>query len=97
MESDMKSNNTIKPISFLKAHASEVVREISENHKTMIITQNGEAKVVVQDIKVYEETVESLELLKLLALSRKSLKEGKIKPAVKSFQDIRKRIQDDLS
>jgi prevent-host-death family protein len=82
----------IKPISYLKAHASEVVRNISNNQTTMIITLNGEAKAVLQDIKEYEQTQKSLALLKILALSNKNLKEGNIKPIDQAFNDIRKKI-----
>ena len=81
-----------KPISYLKAHASEMVREISENQKTIAITQNGEVKVVVQEIKVYEEMQDTLALLKLLSMSEKNIKEGKYKPAKEAFEDIRQEI-----
>ena len=90
----MKPSEAIKPISYLKAHASEIVRDVSGNQKTMVITQNGEAKVILQDIRVYEQTQESLALLKILAMSNKSLKEGKYKSMDKSFQDLRKRIKE---
>jgi prevent-host-death family protein len=89
----MKPSEAIKPISYLKAHASEVIRDIVANKKTMIITQNGEAKVVVQDVKEYEKTQESLALLKILALSSKSIKEGKVKTLDKAFQDLEERIK----
>lgn len=59
----------------------------------MIITQNGEAKVVVQDIKEYEKTQESLALLKILALSSSNIKKGKVKPLDEAFQDLEKRIE----
>ena len=75
----MKYSESVKPISYFKAHASEVVRDVTDNNKTMIITQNGEAKVVLQDVRTYEELQESLALLKILALSSKSLKEKKVK------------------
>jgi len=65
---------------------------LDDNQGTVIITQNGEAKVVVQNIQVYEETQESLALLKLLAQSSSNLDKGKFKPADKSFSDLRKRI-----
>jgi len=81
----MLPSEDIKPVSYLKAHASELIRTISNNQKTMIITQNGEAKVIVQDIKIYEQTQESLAMLKVLAMSSKSLKDGKIKPVGQSF------------
>ncbi len=90
----MKPSEAIKSISYLKAHASEVVRDISNNNKTMIITQNGEAKVILQDIKLYEQTLESLALLKILAVSNKNLREGKTKPIHQTFKDVRKKIQE---
>ena len=90
----MISSESIKPISYLKAHASEIIHDVSKNQKTMIITQNGEAKVILQDIKLYEQTQQSLAMLKILALSNKSLNEGKIKPLNHAFKDIRKRIND---
>lgn len=88
----MKLSKAIKPISYLKAHASELIRDITNNHETLIITHNGEAKVVVQDIHVYEQTQESLAMLKILAQSSANLKKGKIKSAQKAFADIQKRI-----
>ena len=90
----MKSSEAIKPISYLKAHASEMVRDVADNQKTIIITQNGEAKAVLQDIKEYEKTEESLALLKMLLLSEESLRQGKVKTAKQTFGDIRRRIKD---
>ncbi len=89
----MKYSRSIKPISYLKAHASEVIRDITANKETMIITHNGEAKVVVQDIRVYEQTQESLALLKILAQSSASIKKDKYKPAREAFEDIRKKLK----
>ena len=90
----MKYSEAVKPISYLKTHASEVVRNVSENQKTLIITHNGEAKVVLQDVKVYEKTQESIALLKILALSGKELKKGDFKSLEKSFDKIRNRINE---
>ncbi len=86
-------SEAIKPISYLKAHASEVIRDVTNNQKTMIITQNGEAKVILQDIKLYEKTQESLALLKILAMSNKNLNDGKVKSIDLTFKDVRKRIK----
>ena len=91
----MKLSESVKPISYLKAHASEILREVSNNRKTMIITQNGEAKIVLQDVKIYEEMQESLALLKILALSTKSKEKKKSKPIERSFNDIRKKLVQD--
>lgn len=90
----MKYSEAVKPISYFKSHASEVIRDVTDNKKTMIITQNGEAKVVLQDVRSYEQLQESLALLKILALSNKSLNEGKFKPAEKAFEDIQKTLDD---
>ena len=89
----MKYSQAIKPISYLKAHTSEVVRTICENHETIIVTHHGEAKVVVQDIHVFEQTQESLAMLKLLAQSKVSMQQGKFKPASKAFADLAGRIK----
>ena len=90
----MKFSESIKPISYLKAHASELVREVADGHKTLIITQNGEAKVVVQDLESYERMQESLALLKMLAQSARSKNEGKYKTAKKAFKNLDSRIEE---
>jgi len=74
----MMPSEDIKPISYFKSHASEVIKDVSDNRKTLIITQNGEAKVIVQDIRSFEQSQESLALLKILELSANNLKEGRI-------------------
>ncbi len=85
----MKLSTQIKPISYLKAHASKVVRELGEQQGPLIITQNGEAKVVMQDIQSYEQTQETLALLKILALGNRQIEEGKVQPAADAVQRIR--------
>ncbi|MCU7936829.1 MAG: type II toxin-antitoxin system Phd/YefM family antitoxin [Candidatus Thiodiazotropha sp. (ex Dulcina madagascariensis)] len=85
----MKLSNKIKPISYLKAHAAEVVRELSEQREPLIITQNGEAKIVVQDIETYEQTLETLALLKILALGNRQIEEGRTTSASSAMQRIR--------
>ena len=90
----MKFSESVKPISYLKAHASEIVRDLENKQKTLIITQNGEAKAVLQDIASYEATQQSLALLKILAQSSKSIKEGRYKPIKKAFRELNKRAQE---
>ena len=89
----MKLSESVKPISYLKAHASEILRDVSNNRKTMIITQNGEAKAVLQDVKIYEEMQESLALLKILSLSANSKEKKKFKPLENTFNDIQNKIR----
>ena len=86
----MKLSSQIKPISYLKAHAAEIVRNLNEHQEPLVITQNGEAKVVIQDIGSYEQTQETLALLKILALGTRQIGEGKVQPA----EDVIKRLRE---
>jgi prevent-host-death family protein len=88
----MKTSEAVKPISYLKSHASEIIRDIVNTDKTLVITQNGEAKAILQDIKKYEQIQDSLAFLKILALSNKSFKDKDYKPVSGSFKSIRDRI-----
>ncbi len=90
----MKLSDSVKPISYLKSHTAKVLRDVAEGQRTMVITQHGEAKAVLQDIASYEQTQESLAMLKMLAQSTKSLQEGRTKPVKKAFTDIRRRIRE---
>jgi prevent-host-death family protein len=87
----MPLSRQIKPISYLKAHASEIVRNIAKQQEPMIITQNGEAKAVVQDIESYEQTQETMALLKILALGTRQIEEGKVQSAVDVIKRLRNR------
>ena len=90
----MKLSSRIKPISYLKAHAAEIVRNMGEQREPLIITQNGEAKVVIQDIGSYEQTQETMALLKILALGNRQIEEGKAEPAVSVIKRLRERQGD---
>jgi prevent-host-death family protein len=85
----MKLSSQIKPISYLKAHAAEIVRNLSGHAEPLIITQNGEAKVVIQDIKSYEQNQETMALLKILALGTRQIEEGKVSPVGDVIQRLR--------
>ncbi|MGD9883125.1 MAG: type II toxin-antitoxin system Phd/YefM family antitoxin [Reyranella sp.] len=83
----------IKPISYFKAHAAEIIKELGEVGEPMIITQNGEAKAVVQDIVSYDKTQETLALLKILALGDRNIAEGKTVPLVEAMRRVRERLR----
>ena len=87
----MKLSTQIKSISYLKAHASDVVLQVREQREPMIITQNGEAKMVVQDIESFEETQETLAMLKILALGSRQIGKNKVTSAESAIQHIRER------
>jgi prevent-host-death family protein len=87
----MKLSTHIRPISYLKAHAAEVIRKLAEQGEPMVITQNGEAKVVIQDVRSYEETQEAIALLKILALGNRQIQENKILTPEETLARIRKK------
>ena len=87
----MKLSSQIKPISYLKAHAAEIVRNLSAKGAPLVITQNGEAKVVMQDIESFEQTQETMALLKILALGTRQVEKGKVQPAEEVIQRLRDR------
>lgn len=86
----MKLSSQIKPISYLKAHAAEIVRNLGKKREPLVITQNGEAKVVIQDIESYEQTQDTMALLKILALGNRQIEEGKVQSAAEVIKRIRK-------
>lgn len=73
----MSLAESIRPITYLKSNAADIVKEFANNPESIIITQNGEAKMVVMDIVEYEKQQETIALLKLLALGQKEYREGK--------------------
>ena len=77
----MRFSTQVKPISYLKSHAAEIIDSVTENREPMLITQNGEAKLVVMDVKSYEEQEETLALLKILALGNREIEKGRFRPA----------------
>ena len=76
----MRYSSHVKPISYLKANAAEVLAQLSEQRQPLVITQNGEAKAVLQDVASFEDTQETLALLKILALGNQELETGQLKP-----------------
>ena len=76
----MRYSSQVKPISYLKANAAEVLAQLTERREPLVITQNGEAKAVLQDVASFEETQETLALLKVLALGQQDEAAGRVKP-----------------
>jgi prevent-host-death family protein len=81
----------VKPISYVKANAADLIRELKEHGEPLVITQNGEATAVMQDVASYEATQETLALLKILALGRRQIDEERTVPADEVFRRLRKR------
>ena len=85
----MRYSSQVKPISYLKANDAEVLAHLAEQREPLVITQNGEAKAVLQDVATYEETQETLALLKVLALGNQEVSAGKLKPVVDVVNRLR--------
>ena len=85
----MHYSSQVKPISYLKANAAEVLAALTAQRQPLVITQNGEAKAVLQDVASYEETQETLALLKILALGNQEVAAGKVKPATEVIARLR--------
>ena len=85
----MRYTTQIKSISYLKANAAEVLDQLTEKREPLVITQNGEAKAVMQDVASYDEMQETLALLKILALGNREIEEGKVKPIAEVVNRLR--------
>ncbi|MEJ0026988.1 MAG: type II toxin-antitoxin system Phd/YefM family antitoxin [Rhizomicrobium sp.] len=86
----MKLTNRVKPISYLKANAPAVLEDIAESRSPMVITVNGEAKAVLQDIASYEETQDTLALLQILSIGEADIRGGKALPLREAFVAVRR-------
>jgi prevent-host-death family protein len=87
----MKLWTQVRPITYLKANAAKVIRDIAEHRQTVVITQNGEAKAVMQDVASYEQTQETLALLKILALGNRQIEQSKVVAAADVIGKLRRK------
>lgn len=94
----MRYSCQVKPISYLKANAANVLLRLAEQREPLVITQNGEAKAVIQDVASdvasYEETQETLALLKILALGNQEIEAGRAKPVADVVSRLRAKARD---
>jgi prevent-host-death family protein len=87
----MRYSTQIKPISYVKAHAAELLDRITEEREPIIITQNGEARAVLVDVHSYEDSQESLALMSILAIGKKQIEAGQTYPLAEAIGKIRNR------
>ena len=88
----MKLSQAVISISEVKANAAKLIEQMQTTHQPMVITQNGRASAIVQDLKSYEQTQESLALLKIIAQGRADIAHGRVKPLRQAFADVRKQV-----
>jgi prevent-host-death family protein len=88
----MNIASDIKPISFLKSHAADILKHINDTHRPVVITQNGEPRAVLQDPESYDNMRKAIGLLKLISQGEEDIKNGKTKTQERVFQDIDKML-----
>ena len=81
--------NDIKPISYIKSHTAEMIRQVGDKKNPIVITQNGEAKAVILDIDSYQNLVNAVNLMKIISIGDRDIKNGNIV----SHEDVKKRIE----
>jgi len=88
----MQLHQAIKPISYVKAHAAEIIRNVAETGNPLVITQNGEAKAVLIDVREYDSMLESLAMLKMLAFSSREVQQGRTRDADDVFAGLEAKL-----
>jgi len=88
----MKISTDIKPVSYLKSKAADMLKQVNETRRPIIITQNGEPKAVLQDPESYENMRNTIGLLKLISLGEEEIRGGKSKKQNEVFSDLEKRL-----
>ena len=86
----MNITSDIKPVSYLKSHAADILKQINDTHRPMVITQNGKPKAVLQDPESYDNMRKAITLLKLISEGEENIKHGQVKPQEKVFENIEK-------
>jgi len=87
----MRYSTQVRPISYLKANAAEILQQLGRSREALVITQNGEAKAILQDVASFEEAQETMALLKILALGQREVEAGLVEPVGTTFKRIRSR------
>ncbi len=90
----MRLSTQVKPISYVKANAAEIIAELNDGGEPIVVTQNGEAKAVVMSVHEYEQREEALALLKVLAMGSRNVAEGRTKPAGEVFDRLERKYRE---
>jgi len=92
----MNISTDIKPVTYLKSKAADLLKQINENHRPVIITQNGEPRAVLQDPKSYESMRNAIGILKLISQGEEEIKDGKSKSQEEVFKNIENVLKEKL-
>jgi prevent-host-death family protein len=92
----MNISRDIKPVTYLKAKAADLLKQINETRRPVIITQNGEPRAVLQDPKSYENMRNAMGILKLISQGEGDIRSGKVKSQEKVFRDMKISLREKL-
>jgi prevent-host-death family protein len=90
----MNISRDIKPVTYLKAKAADLLKQINETRRPVIITQNGEPRAVLQDPESYENMRNAIGILKLISQGEKDIRSGKVKSQEDVFKDIENSLKE---
>ena len=86
----------IRPVTYLKSRASDVLHQINETHRPMIITQNGEPRAVVQDPESYERMKSAIGLMKLLAQGEEDIRQDRTIEQKQMFSQLAEKLKNEV-
>jgi len=89
----MNISRDIKPVSYLKAKAADLLKQVNETRRPVIITQNGEPRAVLQDPESYENMRNAIGILKILSISEEEIKNGEVMPSDAVFEGVQEKLQ----
>lgn len=89
----MNLENDIRPISYVKTHAAEMLRQVNESQNPIVITQNGEAKAVLLDTASFQEMRDALGILKLISQSENDVRKSEVVSHADAIASVRSRIR----
>lgn len=88
----MKISTDIKPVTYLKSRAKDMLEQVNETHRPIIITQNGEPRAVLQDTESYENMRNAIGILKLISLGEEDIRKRQSKSQDDVFSDMEKLV-----
>jgi len=92
----MNISTDIKPVTYLKSKTADLLKQINETHRPVIITQNGEPRAVLQDPKSYDNMRNAIGILKLVSQGEEEIKNGKSKSQEEVFKNIENVLKEKL-
>ena len=92
----MNITNDIKPITYLKSKAADLLNQINDTHRPVIITQNGEPRAVLQDPESYENMRNAIGIIKALSQAETDIKNGKFKSQKEVFNEVESSLKEKL-